>query len=36
MTMIVVTHDCDVAAATNRTLRLRDGQLVDKPIANGA
>jgi ABC-type lipoprotein export system ATPase subunit len=36
MTMIVVTHDCDVAAATNRTLRLRDGQLVEKQIANGA
>jgi putative ABC transport system ATP-binding protein len=36
MTMIVVTHDCDVAAATNRTLRLRDGQLVKKQIANGA
>lgn len=33
MTMIVVTHDCDVAAATNRTLRLRDGQLVEKQIA---
>ena len=28
MTMIVVTHDCDVAAATRRTLRLRDGQVV--------
>ena len=36
MTMIVVTHDCDVAAATNRTLRLRDGQLVEKQIAGGA
>jgi putative ABC transport system ATP-binding protein len=36
MTLIVVTHDCDVAAATNRTLRLRDGQLVEKQIANGA
>ncbi|MEY2496699.1 MAG: putative transport system ATP-binding protein [Verrucomicrobiota bacterium] len=35
MTMIVVTHDCDVAAATNRTLRLRDGQLVEKQIASG-
>jgi ABC-type lipoprotein export system ATPase subunit len=29
MTMIVVTHDPDVAAATARTLRLRDGQLVN-------
>lgn len=28
MTMIVVTHDPDIASATNRTLRLRDGQLV--------
>jgi putative ABC transport system ATP-binding protein len=28
MTVIVVTHDPDVAAATTRTLRLRDGQLV--------
>jgi ABC-type lipoprotein export system ATPase subunit len=36
MTMIVVTHDCDVAAATSRTLRLRDGQLVEKQIASGA
>jgi ABC-type lipoprotein export system ATPase subunit len=27
MTMIVVTHDPEVAAATGRTLRLRDGQL---------
>jgi len=36
MTMIVVTHDCDVAAATNRTLRLRDGQLLEKQIAPGA
>jgi ABC-type lipoprotein export system ATPase subunit len=36
MTMIVVTHDCDVAAATNRTLRVRDGQLVEKQIASSA
>ena len=36
MTMIVVTHDCDVAAATNRTLRLRDGQLLEKQIDPGA
>lgn len=27
MTMVVVTHDPEVAAATGRTLRLRDGQL---------
>jgi ABC-type lipoprotein export system ATPase subunit len=29
MTMIVVTHDPEVAAATGRSLRLRDGQLVE-------
>ncbi len=28
MTVIVVTHDHDVAAATSRTLRLRDGQVI--------
>ena len=28
MTLIVVTHDRDVAAVTSRTLRLRDGRLV--------
>jgi putative ABC transport system ATP-binding protein len=27
MTLVVVTHDPEVAAATGRTLRLRDGQL---------
>lgn len=30
MTLIVVTHDSEVAEAANRTLRLRDGQLVDE------
>jgi len=30
MTMIVVTHDPEVAAATGRTLRLRDGQLASE------
>ncbi|HVF70389.1 MAG TPA: ABC transporter ATP-binding protein [Chthoniobacterales bacterium] len=34
MTMIVVTHDAEVAAVTNRTLHLRDGQL--QGAANGA
>jgi len=29
MTMVVVTHDPEVATATGRTLRLRDGQLID-------
>jgi len=29
MTMVVVTHDPDVAAATGRTLRLFDGQLTN-------
>jgi ABC-type lipoprotein export system ATPase subunit len=29
MTMIIVTHDPEIASATNRTLRLRDGQLVN-------
>ncbi len=29
MTVVVVTHDPEVAAATGRTLRLRDGQLVN-------
>ncbi len=30
MTLIVVTHDSEVAEAADRTLRLRDGQLVDE------
>jgi ABC-type lipoprotein export system ATPase subunit len=30
MTLIVVTHDPEVAEAANRSLRLRDGQLVDE------
>ncbi|HEV3409480.1 MAG TPA: ABC transporter ATP-binding protein, partial [Chthoniobacterales bacterium] len=27
-TLIVVTHDCDVAAASGRIIRLRDGQVI--------
>ena len=35
MTLIVVTHDCDVAAVTSRTLRLRDGRLVGETARAG-
>jgi ABC-type sulfate/molybdate transport systems ATPase subunit len=29
ITMLVVTHDADVAARTQRVIRLRDGKVVD-------
>jgi putative ABC transport system ATP-binding protein len=32
-TIILITHDLDVAAAANRGVHLRDGQIVDEPVA---
>lgn len=34
-TVVVVTHDPDVAAKASRTITLRDGQIVDGSIKNG-
>jgi putative ABC transport system ATP-binding protein len=31
ITMLVVTHDAEVASRTRRTIRLHDGQIVDAP-----
>ncbi len=33
ITVVVVTHEADVAERTQRTIRLRDGVIVDDPIA---
>ena len=34
--LVVVTHEADVAARTQRTIRLRDGKIVDTPTAAAA
>jgi putative ABC transport system ATP-binding protein len=36
ITMLVVTHDSDIAARTQRTIRLRDGKVVDAAEHAGA
>jgi len=33
ITVLVVTHDQEVASRTQRTIRLRDGQVVDSVIS---
>ena len=33
MTILLVTNDADVAAAADRTLRIRDGRIEDRPTA---
>ena len=33
ITVLVVTHDSEVASRTQRTIRLRDGQIVDSVIS---
>nr|WP_246286930.1 ATP-binding cassette domain-containing protein [Schumannella luteola] len=35
-TLVVVTHDADVAARCTRTVHMRDGRIVDAPVAPGA
>ena len=35
-TIVLVTHDADVAAATERVVRMRDGRIVDSEPAVGA
>jgi putative ABC transport system ATP-binding protein len=36
ITVLVVTHDADVAARTQRTIRLRDGQIVTGELARAS
>ena len=32
-TIVLITHDHDVAAAADRQVHLRDGGIVDRPLA---
>jgi putative ABC transport system ATP-binding protein len=35
-TIVLVTHDTDVAGAAGRIVRMRDGRVIDDPLAPGA
>ena len=34
ITIVVVTHETDIAARTRRTIRFRDGRIVESDAAN--
>ena len=36
LTVIIVTHEPDVAAHARRLLRVRDGRIVEDPVAQSA